>query len=93
LLLLSHLDADHVSGLAGALHGRRVGVIATGTLPPTDHRIGPVDALAHRAGAGRATLLPGDTRTIGSATIEVLAPPPEIATPQSQPNDLCLLVR
>jgi competence protein ComEC len=93
LLMLSHLDADHVTGLAGALHGRRVGVIATGTLPPTDHRIARVDALARAAGVQRATLVPGNRRILGSATVEVLAPPPQIATPQSQPNDLCLLVR
>jgi competence protein ComEC len=93
LVLLSHLDADHVTGLAGALAGRRVATVATGTLPPTDHRIGHVNALARRAGAERRTLVPGYRRTIGTATIEVLAPPPEIATASAQPNDLCLLVR
>ena len=32
LVLVSHLDADHVGGLAGALAGRDVGEVATGTL-------------------------------------------------------------
>ncbi|MBW8767732.1 MAG: ComEC/Rec2 family competence protein, partial [Geodermatophilales bacterium] len=32
LILLSHLDADHAGGLAGALTGRDVGIVATGTL-------------------------------------------------------------
>jgi competence protein ComEC len=93
LVLLSHLDADHVTGLAGALSGRRVGAVATGTLSPSDHRIGGIDALARRAGAERLTLVPGYRRTVGTATIDVLAPPPQIATASAQPNDLCLLVR
>ena len=39
LVLLSHLDADHVGGLAGAVAGRQVGVVATGALSPTDDRL------------------------------------------------------
>ena len=42
LVLMSHLDADHAGGLAGALAGREVGVVATGTLAPTDERVGRV---------------------------------------------------
>ena len=93
LLVLSHLDADHATGLAGAFSGRHVGQVGTGTLSPSDHRVGRIDAQARRAGAGRVTLTPGYRRTIGTATIEVLAPPPEIATASASPNDLCLLVR
>src|SRR3712207_6904556 len=40
IVLLSHLDADHVGGLAGALTGRDVGVVATGPLAPDDDRSG-----------------------------------------------------
>ena len=40
LVLMSHLDADHAGGLAGALAGREVGVVATGTLAPSDEREG-----------------------------------------------------
>ena len=93
LVLLSHLDADHVTGLAGALAGRRVGLVATAVLSPSDHRVGSIDRLAHEAGATRRTLLPGDRRTVGTATVEVLAPRPELATATAQPNDLCMLVR
>jgi competence protein ComEC len=93
LVLLSHLDADHVTGLSGALAGRTVGVVATATLAPTDHRVGRIDVLAHRAGAARATLVPGDRRRVGTADLEVLAPPPTSATAAAQPNDLCMLVR
>jgi competence protein ComEC len=93
LVLLSHLDADHVGGLAGALGGREVGTIATGTLSPADDRVPALDRVADRAGARREVLLPGDVRTVGGATFEVLAPPPEIATAGAEANDLSLVVR
>ncbi|MGY1697556.1 ComEC/Rec2 family competence protein [Geodermatophilus sp. SYSU D00814] len=93
LVLLSHLDADHAGGLAGALTGRAVGTVATGTLSPADDRRAALDRLAARSGARRETLVPGDVRTVGGATVEVLAPPPEIATATAEPNDLSLVVR
>ncbi|SDY92994.1 competence protein ComEC [Geodermatophilus africanus] len=93
LVLVTHLDADHVGGLAGALSGRDVGVIATGTLSPAEDRAGVLDATVRRAGAERAVLVPGDRRTVGTATVEVLAPPPEVATAAVPANDLSLVVR
>jgi competence protein ComEC len=93
LVLISHLDADHVGGLAGALSGRAVGTVATGTLSPVDDRAGALHALVRRTGARSAVLVPGDRATVGSATLEVLAPPPEIATTAAEPNDLSLVVR
>ncbi|MGZ4509218.1 MAG: ComEC/Rec2 family competence protein, partial [Blastococcus sp.] len=93
LVLLSHLDADHAGGLAGALAGRRVGVVATGTLSPADTRVRALDRLVHRARVMRTVLVPGYRRTIGTAIVEVLAPAPEWATPSATPNDLCVLVR
>lgn len=93
LVLLSHLDADHAGGLAGALTGREVGTVATGALSPADDRLPALDALTARAGARREVLAPGDVRTVGGATLEVLAPPPEIATAAAEPNDLSLVVR
>ncbi len=93
LVLLSHLDADHVGGLAGALAGRAVGTVATGTLSPADDRAEGIDAQAARAGARREVLVPGDVRTVGGATFEVLAPAPEAATVTAEPNDLSLVVR
>nr|WP_239522660.1 ComEC/Rec2 family competence protein [Geodermatophilus sabuli] len=93
LVLLSHLDADHVGGLAGALAGRDVGVVATGTLSPADDRAGRLEHLVRRSGAEQVVLVPGDRRTVGETAVEVLAPPPEIATAAAEPNDLSLVVR
>jgi competence protein ComEC len=93
LVLVTHLDADHAGGLAGALSGREVGVVATGTLSPAEDRAGRLEDAVRRAGAERAVLVPGDRRTVGTATIEVLAPPPETATAAVPANDLSLVVR
>ncbi|RBY76121.1 ComEC/Rec2 family competence protein [Geodermatophilus sp. TF02-6] len=93
LVLLTHLDADHAGGLAGALSGRAVGALATGTLSPAEDRADRLDDAARRAGAQRTVLVPGDRRTVGGATVEVLAPAPEAATAAAEANDLSLVVR
>ncbi|TKJ31749.1 competence protein ComEC [Blastococcus sp. CCUG 61487] len=93
LVLLSHLDADHVGGLPGALDGRAVGEVATGALSPVDDRLPAVDAVAHEAGAERILLQPGDRRQVGEVSLEVLAPAPVLATAAAEPNDLSLVVR
>jgi competence protein ComEC len=93
LVLISHLDADHVGGLAGALGGRVVGVVATGTLSPADERARAFESRVRAAGGERAVLVPGDRRTVGGVTVEVLAPAPGRATAAAEPNDLSLVVR
>ena len=93
LVVLSHLDADHVGGLAGALSGRAVGEVATGTLAPTDDRAPAVAELIAAAGGRQVVLVPGDRRTVGSAELEALAPVPARATAGADANDLSLVVR
>lgn len=93
LVLLSHLDADHVTGLAGALRGREVGEVATGLLSPADDRIDAVRDVVAAAGVELTTLAAGDTRTVGTAVVEVLAPEPGDATPSADPNALSLVAR
>ena len=93
LVLLSHLDADHAGGLAGAMAGRAVGVVATATLSPADTRVGALDRLIRRGGARRAVLVPGDRRTVGGVTVDVLAPDPARATAAASPNDLSMVAR
>jgi competence protein ComEC len=93
LVMLSHLDADHAGGLAGALTGRSIGVVATGTLPPSDTRVPALDRLLARFHRSRVTLVPGERRQVGSAAVDVLAPDPAWATPNASANDMCLVVR
>lgn len=93
LVLLSHLDADHAGGLAGALAGRTVGVVATGALSPADTRVSRIDLLAAGAGAERTEVKPGSRLHVGAATVEILAPPSDTATASARPNDLSVLAR
>lgn len=73
LVVLTHFHADHVDGLAGALDGRKVGVVETSpVLDPTDGVAAVRDATS-AAGVPVRTAIPG-TRTIGDVTLQVLAP-------------------
>ena len=83
-----------MGGLAGALGGRDVGVVATGTLVAGGRpRAAPSTGCCGAPARERAVLVPGDRRTVGAAAIEVLAPAPERATAAAEPNDLSLVVR
>ncbi len=93
LVLLSHLDADHVAGLAGALAGRRVDEVATGALAPTDDRVPRLEQVVAAAGARHVVLAPGVRRAVGAAEIEVLAPDPGRAVAGAEPNDLSMVAR
>ena len=93
LVLLSHLDADHVAGLSGALAGRAVDTVATGALAPTDDRVPELERVVAAAGAEHAVLVPGEQRRVGDAAFEVLAPDPRRATAGAEPNDLSMVVR
>ncbi|MCO7220637.1 ComEC/Rec2 family competence protein [Klenkia sp. PcliD-1-E] len=93
LVLLSHLDADHVTGLPGALAGREVGEVATGVLAPTEDRVGRVADQVAAAGGELVVLPAGTERTVGSATIEVLAPGADDARAGVDPNALSVLAR
>jgi competence protein ComEC len=93
LVLLSHLDADHVGGLAGALTGRDVGLVATGPLAPDDDRSAALDAVLGPTSGTRSTLEAGDRVRVGAVEMDVLAPRPERAVAGTEPNDLSLVVR
>ncbi|CCH87178.1 ComEC/Rec2-related protein (modular protein) [Modestobacter italicus] len=93
LVLLSHLDADHVAGLAGALAGRQVDEVATGALTPTDERVPALERVVAAAGARHVVLAPGERRTVGAAAVEVLAPDPARAVAGAEPNDLSMVAR
>ena len=88
LVLLSHLDADHAGGLAGALAGRAVGVVATATLSPADTRVGaltgssPAPARRGRC-SSRATGEPSATSRSRSSPRTRPGPPPR---PRERPS-------
>lgn len=74
LVVLTHFHADHVDGLAGVLDGRRVGGLEV--TPQLDPPAGVEQVVreAGRAGVPIRLAPYGETRRVGSATVQVLWP-------------------
>ncbi|MFI9104235.1 ComEC/Rec2 family competence protein [Streptomyces fildesensis] len=96
LLILTHFHADHVDGLPGVLHGRKVGAIETTTLdePPEQAAFVRRQAAAARVPVVRAAA--GERRRLGGLEWQLLWPPATPGElPDNGPNDasVVLLVR
>lgn len=74
LVVLTHLHADHVDGLAGALAGRAVGAVALGPLHLPEDTLGQVRAAADAAGAPLVDLAAGARLAWPGLVLDVLAP-------------------
>ena len=96
LLILTHLHADHVAGVAGVFHRRSVAAIATGPLWEPSSGLADVLGALATAGLGRDDLTvarPGESLDIGPLRLEVLAPPRALHGTRSDPNNSSLIVR
>jgi len=93
LLLLSHLHADHVDGMLGVFRGRVVEAVATGADPPPAQAYARILRLAEDAEVPVLTVLAGDIRVVGPATIEVLAPLVSYVGTRSDPNNSSVVAR
>lgn len=93
LLVLTHLHADHVGGLAGALGGRSVGGIAVGPQrdPPAD--------FARLAATARSRGIPllaanfGTSWAASGLSVQVLGPPKAFHGTDSDPNNDSVVLR
>ena len=74
LVLLSHLHADHVGGLAGALRGRPVGAIAVGPVHEPAWALRDVARAAAAAGVPLVALTAGRRLAWPGLTLDVLGP-------------------
>ena len=93
LLVLTHFHADHIDGLAGALHERQVDAIEVTSLADPFSGAQQVRAVAARAGVPVRIASYGETARAGRLTWQVLAPshdPP--AGSESPPNDASLVL-
>jgi len=81
LLVLTHFDADHVSGVRAVFDGRHVGEVWTTVLHEPAYGVGLVRAAAASAGLQPRPAPYGATFTLGPIAAQVLWPPPDL--PQS----------
>ena len=96
LVVLTHFHADHVDGLEGVLHGRRVGAVEVTSLAEPLSGVRLVQGVAARAGVPVVRASYGETRRLGPLTWQVIAPSHDPSpSSESPPNDssVVLLVR
>ena len=74
LIVLSHLHADHIGGLAALLDGRAVGAVAVGPLRQPEWAFDQVRRLADRAGVPLVQLEVGQRLQWPGLVVEVLGP-------------------
>jgi competence protein ComEC len=92
LIVLTHLHADHVDGLSGALDGRSAGTIVVGPGREPAAAWRQVTALAAERGVPVRQVGPGDAVTVGDATLTVLGPATEFTGTDSDPNNDSVVV-
>jgi competence protein ComEC len=87
LLILTHVHLDHVGGLSGALHDRRVEKVVASplTAPATGHRL-VIDVLARR-GLSLGTVSAGASFEVGSVRLDILGPSQAFTGTRSDPNN------
>jgi competence protein ComEC len=97
LVVLSHLHADHVGGLAGVLAGHGVGAVAIGPLREPSWAFEQVRRLTGQARVPLVELRAGQHMAWPALTIEVLGPskpPPVVDGDDGTPvNDASLVLR
>ncbi|MDT4892973.1 MAG: competence protein ComEC [Pseudonocardiales bacterium] len=93
LLVLSHLHLDHVGGIAGVFHGRRVGRVVTGPLrEPLSGLVLLRDVLT-RHGISLGTVQVGGSFEAGPVRFDVLGPVSTFHGSHSDPNNSSVVLR
>lgn len=93
LLVFSHYHLDHVGGIAGVFHDRRVERVVTGPLPEPASGIALVHGVLAQHGLAITTPAPGTSITVGRVHLEVLAPLVAFHDTRSDPNNSSLVLR
>ena len=93
LLVFTHYHLDHVGGLAGVLHGRRVDRVITG---PLAEPASGVSLVGDQLAAHHLTITtpaPGTRYDVGRVHLQVLGPPAAFHDTRSDPNNSSLVMR
>jgi competence protein ComEC len=93
LVVLTHLHADHVDGLAGVARGRPIGVVQLGPLQEPEQQAADVVRWAGRAGVPLQAPALGERRRLGPLRWTVLAPGRAFRGTSSDPNNSSLVLR
>ena len=91
-LVLTHLHADHVDGLAGVLRRRSVGAIHVGPLDDPPHEATAVSRLATEATVAVRRVDPGEAHTAGNLRWQVLWPTRVLRGEGSEPNNASVVL-
>ncbi len=93
LVLLTHLHADHVDGLAGVARGRPVGVVQLGPLEEPEQQAADVLRWADDADVPLQVPALGERRRLGDLRWTLLAPGRGFTGTSSDPNNSSLVLR
>jgi competence protein ComEC len=91
LLVLTHFHLDHVGGVAGVVHGRRVGAILESPYRDPPEGVHLVDGVT--AGLPVIVAGPGWSYEAGGLTLRVLAPTRAHTGTRSDPNNNSVVLR
>lgn len=94
LVVLTHLHADHVSGLPGVLADRRVGAVAVGGLREPEWAMREVRTQAREAGVPIVRLSAGQRLRWPGLVLDVLGPAPSLleSLTEEEVNDASLVI-
>ncbi|HET6151773.1 MAG TPA: ComEC/Rec2 family competence protein [Marmoricola sp.] len=96
IVVLTHFHADHVDGLSGVLHGRKVGQVLVSSLAQPVAGVNLVRRLLARSHITERVVSVGESTTVGPLRWQVLAPlQDQFPDSDSPPNDasIVMLVR
>lgn len=93
LLVLSHLHADHVGGIAGVVRDRTVGEIEVGPSREPASAWREVARVAATRGVPVRTAAVGERREIAGVVLEVLGPSHAFRGTRSDPNNSSVVLR
>jgi competence protein ComEC len=93
LLVFSHYHLDHVGGVAGVFHDRRVERVLTGPLAEPASGVALVGSALSAHHLAISTPAVGAVLDVGSVHLEVLAPPAAFTATRSDPNNSSLVLR
>jgi competence protein ComEC len=93
LLVITHLHADHVGGLAGAIQGRRVEEIAIGPDRSVPASLREIADAARNLGAPVVAVTPGGRWQTDGLRLDVLGPTRRFVGTDSDPNNDSVVLR